>query len=292
MKVTVKIIILAIAMALAIGGVMIYAKTKVEPPVATKSIDQFAKDLDNCYKTFAKENAPSQEDSVFAAAIVKINIYCSEDKMEDKSGDAYIDKLLSRYVPLFLKRSFAKFDQSVWHESDHTYMLSVISDLRNVRYRDNSPALQKRTADSLALIGHIISEYRQARAVSKITGFSGVSNAQSTISQARRFAHDIYLSHCTDLVSALNNVKPSIAQAHYDYVSDMVEKLSRYRSYSEDYYENTLVPQVDAAVTEYDNKASALYGSKRDVKPLWNKARDYYDSASRYYNPNGSGGAN
>ena len=34
MKVIVKIIILVIAITLAIGGVMIYAKTKVDPPVA------------------------------------------------------------------------------------------------------------------------------------------------------------------------------------------------------------------------------------------------------------------
>lgn len=284
MKVIVKIIILVIAITLAIGGVMIYAKTKVDPPVATKSIDQFSKNLDDCFKAFDKENFPIQEDSILATTINKINIYCNESKMEAKTGDANIDNLLSRYTPLFLKRSFAKFNQSTWYESDHSYMISVITNLRSIKHTDNSSALQKQTADSLALIESIISKYKQARAVSRTTGFSGVSNAQSKISQARQFANDTYLSHCTDLVYALNNVKPSIAQAHYNYISNMVEKLSQYRSYTQYYYENTLIPQVDAAVTEYENKASALYGSKRDVNSLWNKARSYYNSASEYYN--------
>lgn len=66
----------------------------------------------------------------------------------------------------------------------------------------------------------------------------------------------------------------------------MVSKLSQYRSYSKTYYDNTLVPQVDAAVTEYDNKASALYGSKRDVNVLWNRAKSYYNEASLYFQQN------
>lgn len=43
MKVTVKILILVLSIALAIGGVMVYAKTRVEPPVAFQPINQFEK---------------------------------------------------------------------------------------------------------------------------------------------------------------------------------------------------------------------------------------------------------
>ena len=41
---------------------------------------------------------------------------------------------------------------------------------------------------------------------------------------------------------------------------------------------------MDAAVTEYDNKAAALYGKKQSVEPLWARARGYYSQASSYYN--------
>ena len=66
----------------------------------------------------------------------------------------------------------------------------------------------------------------------------------------------------------------------------MVEKLSQYRYYSKDYYDNSLVPQVDAAVSEYDNKASALYGSKKNVDALWNRAKAYYNDASLFFQGN------
>jgi len=94
------------------------------------------------------------------------------------------------------------------------------------------------------------------------------------------------LSNCTDLVRALNNVRPSIAESHYNYAVSMVEKLSQFRHFSQIYYDGTLVPQVDAAVTEYDNKASALYGSKKNVDALWNRAKAYYNEASLFFQGN------
>ena len=45
MKVTIKILILVLSIALAIGGIMVYAKTRVEPPTAFQPINQFERDL-------------------------------------------------------------------------------------------------------------------------------------------------------------------------------------------------------------------------------------------------------
>lgn len=283
MKVTVKIIILVLAITLAIGAVMIFAKTRVEPPMAPQQTNQYLNDLSKCYNSLKKGITKAQEDSVLLVTYSRINIFMNENKITNKEADNGTDVLLGKYTPLFLKRSFDLFKQSTWSENDHKYMLSVISYLRQINHSDGKVAIRKETADSLALIENIISRYNQARVVSKHTRFSGVANAQSTISQARQFANDIWLSNCTDLVRALNNVRPSIAESHYNYASSMVEKLAQYRYFSQDYYNETLVPQVDAAVTEYDNKASALYGTKRDVNALWNKARNYYNQASEYY---------
>lgn len=152
------------------------------------------------------------------------------------------------------------------------------------KHSDNTDVIKNSTYDSLNVIVQIISKYKQARRISRSTNFTGISNAQSVISRARQFANDKYLSNCTDLKNALNSVRNEIAQSHYRYISAQVEKLSQYRYYSQSYYDNTLVPQVDAAVTEYDNKAAALYGKKQSVEPLWVHARGFYNQASSYYN--------
>lgn len=283
MKTTSKIIILTLSIFLAIGGVLIYAKTIVEPPKALKQRDVYAMDLAECMSTFNRIENAEQEDSLFAMTADRINVFKSEEKISASEADKDISSLLGRYTPLFLNRSFEKFRQSTWNDSDHKYMLSVISNIKSIKRSDNSSAIAQSTLDSLNLIERIIDKYHRALAVSRHTAFTGCSNAQNTISQARQYANDEWLSNCSDLVAALNNVKPRLAQSHYNYISAQVEKLQNYRYYSQSYYDDTLVPQVDAAVTEYENKAASLYGAKRDVNVLWNKARNYYNEASSYY---------
>lgn len=283
MKIATKIFILILAITLAIGGVMIYAKTKVEPPIAPLQTNQYLDNLSECYSAFEKINKGVQEDSIFYTTYNRIGIFLQENKISKQEADKEIDILLGRYTPLFLSRSFALFKQSVWYENDHNSMLGTIRGLRQIKHSDGTDALSKSAKDSITQVENIIARYKEARMVSRQTRFSGVANAQSTISKARQFANDGWLSNCTDLVRALNNVKPSIAESHYNYAVSMVEKLSQYKNLSRSFYDDTLVPQVDAAVTEYDNKAFALYGSKKNVDVLWNRAKAYYNEASLFY---------
>lgn len=280
MKTTSKILILAISFFLAIGGVLVYAKTIVEPPRALRQRDAYAMDLAECMASFNHIESAEQEDSLFAITLNRINVFRAESKISANDADKDMSSLLSRYTPLFLKRSFEKFHQSSWRDSDHKYMLSVMRNIKSIKRSDSSSAIAQSTIDSLNLIASIIDKYHRAWVVSRHTTFTGCSNAQNTISQARHYAKDAWLANCSDLVAALNSVRAKLAESHYRYVAMQVEKLQNYGNYSRSYYDGTLVPQVEAAVTEYDNKARSLYGTKRDVNVLWDRARNYYN---RYY---------
>lgn len=87
MKVTIKIIILIVAIALAIGGVMFYAKTQVAPPMATKAVNQYAKQIDNCCNAMANADQAGM-DSIMTDAQSKIRIYATEGKVEDEAANA------------------------------------------------------------------------------------------------------------------------------------------------------------------------------------------------------------
>lgn len=284
MKTILKIGILLVALILAVGGIIIYAKTKVNPPTTPKQIDVYSSDLAQCKISLQNASKKESVDSVFFTIIDRIRIYSQEGKIRDAVTNKELDDAVGIYMPMYLRRCFEKFEQSVWYDSDHARMLVEIADLRKIRHSDNTNVIDNSTQDSLNIIIQTINRYKQARRISKSTRFTGVSNAQSVISQARLLANDKYLSNCTDLKNALNSVRSEIAQSHYRYISAQVEKLSQYRYFGQSYYDNTLVPQVDAAVTEYDNKAVALYGKKQNVEPLWARARGYYDQASSYYN--------
>ncbi len=284
MKTILKIGILLVALILAVGGIIIYAKTKVNPPTTPKQIDVYSSDLAQCKISLQNASKKESVDSVFFTIIDRIRIYSQEGKIRDAVTNKELDDAVGIYMPMYLRRCFEKFEQSVWYDSDHARMLVEIADLRKIKHSDNTNVIDNSTQDSLNIIIQTINRYKQARRISKSTRFTGVSNAQFVISQARLLANDKYLSNCTDLKNALNSVRSEIAQSHYRYISAQVEKLSQYRYFGQSYYDNTLVPQVDAAVTEYDNKAVALYGKKQNVEPLWARARGYYDQASSYYN--------
>lgn len=283
MKTTSKILILVLSIALAIGGVMVYAKTRVEPPIALQPINQFDKDLNQLYSELNRAEAAREEDMIYLKTIDRIATFENENRFSHTDADKHRGKLLDYYSPIFLKRCFTAFNQSVWKDLDHSYMLIVSKRLHSVKFSDGSKALNQTTIDSLTLVDNIITNYRQAKAVSRSTAYRGVSSAQNTINQAKKYANDQYLSKCTDLRNALNSVSTNIAQSHYSYISSQVEKLSEFRYYSQQYYEETLVPQVDAAVTEYDKNATALYGSKKNVNSLWDRAKEHYNNASQYY---------
>lgn len=284
MKTTLKIGILLVALILAVGGIMIYAKTKVNPPTTPKQIDVYGSDLAQCKISIKNASDKESIDSAFFTTIDRVKIYSQEGKIRDTEADKELNDAVGIYMPMYLRRCFETFEQSVWYDSDHVRMLKEIADLRKIKHSDNTDVINNSALDSLNIIVQTIDRYRQACRISRSTSFTGISNAQSVISQAKQFANDKYLSNCSDLKNALISVRSEIAQSHYRYISAQVEKLSQYRYYSQSYYDNTLVPQVDAAVTEYDNRAAALYGQKQSVEPLWARARSYYNQASSYYN--------
>ena len=283
MKTTIKILILLLAVTSAIGGVMVYAKTKVTPPVALHQINQYEIDIQSLVSEVSKAKDAKSEDELFAKGFDRIHVFYQEGKMDATITDKSLDKIVGCYSPKFMKRCFAAFSQSDWRNDTHNYILSQSSFLKKIAHTDKTNVITKSTSDSLILISTIIGDYRDAKRISRISTFTNYDNARSSISKARTYAKNPYLSNCRTLVNNLNVVKNRLAKSCYNQVLSKVDELGKYRLYTKDYYDNTLVPQVDKIVTNYDNKAAAIFGSKENVNALWNRAKSHYNDAMSYY---------
>ena len=66
MNKTYKIIILFLAIILAVGGVMVYAKTIIDPPKKLKQVDQYSVDLGKNLNDFSQMSSAKSEDSPIA----------------------------------------------------------------------------------------------------------------------------------------------------------------------------------------------------------------------------------
>lgn len=279
MNTGIKIIILVLSVTLAIGGVMWYAKTRVSPPAALKQVNQYIQDFDVLVKDLSESETQAKEDEVFATAVNRVSIFQKEEKIEAVEADKMMDKMTGSYAPLFLKRCFERFQSPVWSEADHNYMLARIAILKDVKHSDGTPSVNRSTLDSMNTVGRIISDYRDARRVSRSTSFGGLSRAKVTIRQARQYATAPYLSNCRDLVAALGTVKSRLGESHYNYLRSEVSKLGNYYYYSKDYYQNVLIPQVDRDLNEYDDHAAAVYGRAKQTDALWFQAKQYVNDS-------------
>ena len=285
MKTTAKILILILSVICAIGGVMVYAKTKVAPPIVLSQINQYEQDVIKLIaEELSAENA-KKEDEVFTKAVDRIQIFAKEGKMNTSEINESMDRFVGSYSPKFLKRCFVAFNQSEWKDETHRYILSQTSVLKSLTHSDGTSVLSKSTIDSLNLVSSIISDYRAAKQISRTSTFTGYDNASSSISKARSYANNSYLSYWRTLVNDLNQEKLRLAKSCYSQVVSKIDELTRYRIYTRDYYDNTLVPEVDQVVTDYDNKAAAVFGTKENVTALWNRAKSHYSDAMSYYEP-------
>lgn len=280
---TIKIIILVLSVTLAIGGVLYFAKDSVEPPVATKDINQYTENLLSSYQKMDRLSNNKERDKLFDNLLNKIDIYVAENKIKPKEGNKQVKALATRFSQKFLKVSFSNFSQGVWSDENVAYMLATISKMKELKNFDNSSALRGSTMDSLIEAEGIINNYKSAWSIARGASYSSVSQARATINSAMDMVNDKYLSECQDLVTALNAVKSKLGDSHYKYVRNRIEGLSNYRSYSRDYFEYTLVPEVDQIIRDYENNAADLYGSVQNVESLWNKSSTYYSEAMNYY---------
>ncbi len=280
MKSTVKILILLACVVLAFGGVMIYAKTRVSPPMELKQVNQYTEEYNKCINSLSNTRNP---DLTFNSSIDLINVFAREKKIDKEQASKGRDQLVSSYAPIFARRCYGVLKGSSWSESALSNMTSTIATLRGMTIKGDDSALKKSTRDSLAQVENIVGKYHKALAVSQQGGFTSVAAAKSTIAQANQYASDPWLKHCASLVSALHSVSSRIGEAHYSRVVAAVSRLANYRSFSSlESYNAGAVKAAQAAINEYKS-ASSIYSNRHDTSGLSSKAASYYNAAYNYF---------
>ena len=283
MKTISKILILCIACVLAIGGIMVYAKTRVSPPKTPDVVEQYTQNLDASIADLVDFKSYVKMDSCCDDYVNRVKVFNAEDKISDEENDLELKKLVCVYTPRFLGECFSSFNKSVWNEADHEWMNDRANKLKALKYSNNSSALRKSTIDSLDLVNSIISDYNNAKRICYASAFSGWSNAKSTLDQVNRYSKNQYLSHNSSLMSDLKNVKSRLAESCFNQLIYKVNQLANYESMSKDYFMETLAPQVESALQDYEKNAAGVFGSKKSTSQLREKAREYCYDATRYF---------
>ena len=281
---TTKIIILASALIIAVGAVLYFIKTVVDPPVSVEQRNLHAEMLDSSISKFRNsQKSKSFDDSLYLAIKDKISIFFSEEFISEAQKDVATASLVQAYVPLFRDDCYNKFNATVWKESDHKQIESRINDLRSLKVDyGNRKAVAGTFEGDLHNIEVIILNYKDAKKAAAKSTYTTITQAKSDINTANEYAAMPYISNCKDLVTKLNNVKINIANSHYQYLTNQVYGLSEYRSHTKDSY-SRLVSEVLSKLDSYVSMKSVYASGYKDISSLKKKVGEYELEANDYF---------
>jgi hypothetical protein len=284
MNKSVKILLLVVAVIIAIGGVLLFMKTIVSPPQDMKFNNQYEIALNQKIESFRKVNPDSLE-SEFATLTDLAHRFKAESNIDEKLFDKAYTEIIGIYSPKFAQYCIGQFQKSTWNDGEHKWMEDRIAQIRKLTVDGGSRRIMDNYTEldgKFTIILNTISKYREAKALSNRTGYSGLGEARSRISKANQYKQDDYLKKNAALMKALNSLPRRLEASHYAYLRAKVNTLANYYSYSADSYD-TMSDNVHAAIKEYEQNAQSVYGEARDLSDLRSDAGRYYTAAREYF---------
>ncbi len=285
MNKSVKILLLAVAVIIAIGGVLLFMKTIVSPPQDLEFKNQYELALNQKIEGFKKVDSDNLERE-FVTLTDLAHRFKAESSIDDKLFDKEYTEIIGVYSPKFAQYCFAQFQKSVWDANDLKWMEERISQLRNLTIEDGSRRIMDSYSEvngKFSIILKTIGKYREASDLVNSTRYSGIADARAKIQQANRFKQDDYLRNNASLMKALNSLPSRLETSHYAALRTKVNTLSNYYNYSAESYD-ALSDNILAALKEYKNNAKSIYGVSRSLSELEAEASMYYNEAVEYYN--------
>ena len=150
----IKSLILAIAIAVAVGGVLFFIQTVVSPPENIKTEDVHTADIQKFSNSYNPDTLELKEaEKLFDVIADRATLYREDSLIDQKSCDNAISSSAEKFSAAFVKWSMSKFGQSIWSHSDHVVMTKIIYKLRNVTIAQGSKKALEST--SLAVLTKI-----------------------------------------------------------------------------------------------------------------------------------------
>lgn len=280
-----KSVILAVALAAAIGGVLFFVKTVVSPPEDVKKENvhepNLAKDASSFNPdTLSLVNAEKEYNRI----IDKANVYYGDSLIAEKPFDDAISTTTEKFATTFVKWCSSQFSQSQWSQGDLQTMTRLIGLLRQVTIdKGNKKALQPSTSSKLTEIESVIQQYHAAWNIARRTRFVSYESARQTVVEARRYTNAPYLQNCTSLCNALSEIGSKLERSRYWQLHARVNRLGNlYNFSSKDAYDSESTAIYDL-IKEFKESNAFGVSTASDAETLGNM-QDSYDKNANVYN--------
>lgn len=283
-NIAIKSVILAVAIAVAIGGVLFFIKTIVSPPDDVKKVNVHEQNITQEITSYKPDTLSLEEaEKEYHRIIDKANIYHRDSLISDTPFNTAIGTTTEKFAVAFTNWAFSVFSQSQWNAGDLQTMNRLIGLLRQVTIDSGSKkALQAGSSSKLTEIEGIIQKYHAAWNVAIQTHFVSYESTHSVVREAKQYANTQYLQNCASLCYALSEVGTKLEHSRYWQLHARVGRLKHLNNFvSKDAYESESTIIYDL-IKEF--KESTVFGvsTASDAETLANMQDDYDRNANNY----------
>lgn len=284
MKISIKILLLVIAIIVCVAAVLVFQKTIMQPPVPTKTINQFDKAMNAEVENFRKMQSVDSLETKYFYIINFAEFLNSQNRISESEEVEEVTNFINLYVPKFTQWSYYLFSKPIWHQQDLYFIEERIAVLKKFNINGN-PIVSSSDKLELNKILSILDDFNEAKTLARQTSFTGIPQTKNKLSRAETYANKEYLKNNKALVTSLRELKGKIGKSHYYKIRSQVNDLKYFSQYSKDEFKKKVRIIIDE-IDQYDNVAKTLYGEKLDVASLKNTVNDYEIASREYYRKN------
>ena len=274
MKTSIKILLLLLALAGAVFGVLSWQKTQVEPP-QNPSPDNV--NYNQLKEHVAAINNAGDLDKAFEKAYDELTFLSGETLIDAGERNEQLRALADAYAPQFASNALTAL-RNPWtyndlkRLTDRAKLLTTLTSTEGDKIIVDSDVKEK-----LNTISKVNDDYTKANALASRTVFSSVDDSKRRISEANRYRSDTYLSHCSALVERLKSLPAKIGHSHFSKVSAAVNTFARnYSGYSD---VKAKKRELRNSVSQYESM-TRYYGRNEGAGELYAKLNNVPDAVN------------
>ncbi|MBR4498590.1 MAG: hypothetical protein IKO90_06885 [Bacteroidales bacterium] len=292
----IKLLILAGTIVLICSVSVYFYQTQVaNTPSLAFSGNQFVCDVEKDIEAMASfdcENCTKDPEELYSKLADKFKIFEKYSLIDSVKYAELMGKFVAAYAGKFYESSVCKFTKP-WNFSKENWRFERAAWLLDSA---NSKTFSPTIKANIASIQQVEVDYRSATKLLTQRGFGNMEESKHQVALSRKYKDDKYLSNCGSLAASLTAYPNQLHASHWAYVTETVEqiefqiqvlqKLSSELSapkkrgkydmskvlkgnYSRTYNDVAAkMPQMRKALDDYDTKAQATYGQKKDISDI------------------------
>ncbi|MBQ3734621.1 MAG: hypothetical protein II859_11755 [Bacteroidales bacterium] len=283
-----KITLVVVAVILAVGAVLVFMKTRVQPPTRLTYVNQYTANIHQAAESIANADERALE-TEFQRVTNRIRLMQQESLITNEEYTGSVSEFVNAYVPAFRNWCEQRFNQSAWPGETIRFMRSRINEVNRYNAEGGNSIVSGENATKLGEVNKVLNDYDAAWKLQNVAIHKS-DDSKTNLAKARRYKQDSHLSKCTALVNMLNNLPSRYQQLHYNHVNALVRGLSmahfpaknQVREWA-DKYKN-----AKSAVNDYNSVASSLYHtttSNFNLDSYYNQAKTGFRNKISVWDP-------